>query len=155
MDLDEDVLVLMITSHGSREEGVAVTNGDLPLESLEPAVLARALQDSGIKWRVVIVSACYAGIFVEPLKNPYTLIITAADARHSSFGCDDEGDLTWFGEAFLQDSLPHAPSLEAAFSNTRALIRERESEEGLRHSRPQIYVGKLISTKLGSVESGH
>ena len=60
------------------------------------------LDESHIRWRVIIVSACYSGIFIPVLKNDSTLIMTAADSRHSSFGCDDTRDLTYFGEALLQ-----------------------------------------------------
>ena len=67
MNTEEDVLVLTLTSHGSRD-GLAVSNGTLPLLQLGPAELRQALDESGIKWRVIIVSACYSGIFVEPLK---------------------------------------------------------------------------------------
>jgi hypothetical protein len=148
MDKDEDVLVLFLTSHGSRESGIAVRNGDLPLVDLAPVELRSALDDSGIKWRVVIVSACYSGVFVEPLKSDSTLVITAADADHTSFGCADDRDLTYFGEAFLRDALPTAPTLEAAFAKARALIAAREKQEKLTPSHPQMFVGAAIRKKL-------
>ncbi len=108
MNRDEDVLVLLLTSHGSREDGIAVNNGDLPLNNMAPDDVRRALDASGIEWRVIIVSACYAGTFIDPLKTDRTLVITAADAEHTSFGCADDRDLTYFGEAFLRDALPKA-----------------------------------------------
>ena len=153
MDKDEDMLVLLLTSHGSREAGIAVRNGGLPLVDLEPDELRSALDDSGIKWRVVIVSACYAGVFLEPLKSDTTLVITAADADHNSFGCADDRDLTYFGEAFLRDALPGAPTLEAAFAKARALIAAREAEEKLTPSNPQMFVGSEIRKKLAAPAS--
>ena len=150
MDKEDDVLVLFLTSHGSREEGIAVTNGSLPLVSLQPAELRSALDDSGIKWRIVIVSACYAGIFLEPLKSDATLVITAADATHTSFGCADDRDLTYFGEAFLRDSLPGSRSLEAAFVQARRLIAAREAAEKLTPSNPQIFIGPAMRMKLAT-----
>jgi Peptidase C13 family len=153
MDPEQDVLVLMLTSHGSRD-GVAVINGSLPLAQLGPAELQHALETSGVKWRVVIVSACYAGVFVDALKNDDTLVITAADASHSSFGCDDNRELTYFGEAFLQESLPTAKSLEEAFKKAAGLIQKRESAEHLEHSNPQLFVGEHIRGKLAGLESG-
>jgi hypothetical protein len=148
MDKEEDVLVLLLTSHGSREDGIAVRNGGLPLADLQPQDVRTALDDAGIKWRIVIVSACYAGIFIDPLKSDSTLVITAADADHTSFGCADDRDLTYFGEAFLRDALPGAPSLEAAFAKARKLIAEREKAEQLTPSNPQISVGTAIRKKL-------
>ena len=150
MDRDNDLLVLLITSHGSSEGTVSVTNGGLPLNDLEPGDLRDALDQSGITWRVVIVSACYAGAFLDPLKSDNTLVITASDAEHSSFGCADDRDLTYFGEAFLRDALPGAPSLEAAFLKARALIEERENAEKLTHSNPQLYAGAAIRAKLAT-----
>jgi hypothetical protein len=150
MDLEQDVLVLMLTSHGS-EDGLAVSNGSLPLAQLGPADLQEILDDARIKWRVIIVSACYSGVFLDELESDTTLIITAADAQHSSFGCDDSRDLTWFGEAFLRDSLPKAPSFEAAFHNATALIEQRETAEHQIHSNPQLFMGPLMRQKLASL----
>ncbi len=151
MDTDEDVLVLMLTSHGS-EDGLAVSNGSLPLAQLAPADLQEILDDSRIKWRILIVSACYAGVFLDELKSDTTLIVTAADAEHSSFGCDDSRELTWFGEAFLHDSLPAAPSIEAAFKHAADLIQQRETAEHQIHSNPQLFVGELMRRKLTDLQ---
>lgn len=153
MDPEEDVLVLMLSSHGS-EDGLEVSNGGLRLAQLGPADLQEILDDSRIKWRIIIVSACYSGVFLDELKSDSTLIITAADSEHSSFGCDDSGELTWFGEAFLRDSLPGADSLEAAFRNAAALIRQRETAEHQIHSNPQLFMGPLMRAKLAGLQPG-
>ena len=153
MNPDQDVLVLTLTSHGSRE-GLAVTNGSLPLLQLGPSELRQALDEAGIKWRVVIVSACYSGVFLEPLETDSTLIATASDSEHSSFGCADDRDLTYFGEAFFKDSIPTTPSLEAAFKKAADLIQRRETAEHLEHSNPQLYVGPAIRQKLAPLEKG-
>ena len=153
MNTEQDVLVLTLTSHGSKD-GLAVTNGTLPLLQLGPADLRQALDESGIKWRVIVISACYSGIFVEPLKTDTTLIATASDAEHTSFGCADDRDLTYFGEAFLKESVPATASLEAAFKKAADLIQHREGAEHLEHSNPQLYVGPTIRQKLMLLENG-
>jgi hypothetical protein len=153
MNLEQDVLVLTLTSHGSRD-ALVVSNGTLPLLQLDPAELRQALDESGIKWRVLIVSACYSGVFVEPLKTDGTLIATASDAEHTSFGCADDRDLTYFGEAFLKDSIPTTPSLEAAFKKATDIIQRRETAEHLEHSNPQLYVGPAIRERLAMLENG-
>jgi len=153
MNTEEDVLVLMLTSHGSRDS-LVVSNGTVPLLQLDPADLRQALDESGIKWRVIIISACYSGIFVEPLKTDWTLIATASDAGHTSFGCADDRDLTYFGEAFLKDSVPTTTSLEAAFKKAVDLIQHREGAEHLEHSNPQLYIGPTIRQKLMLLENG-
>ncbi|MDE2136676.1 MAG: hypothetical protein KGJ68_04520 [Gammaproteobacteria bacterium] len=154
MDPDEDVLVLFLTSHGS-EDGLEVRNGSLPLAQLEPDDLRQALDDSGIRWRLVVVSACYAGVFIDALRNDTTAIVTAADATHSSFGCQEDRELTWFGDAFLKDSLPGSPSLEAAFAKAARLIAEREDAGHEVHSNPQLYIGAQMRAKLRALEGAH
>jgi hypothetical protein len=154
MDAEQDVLVLYLTSHGS-EDGLEVRNGSLPLAQIDPEDLRQALDDSGIRWRVVVVSACYAGVFVDALKSETTAVVTASDAAHSSFGCQAGRDLTWFGEAFLKDSLPESDSLEQAFTRTTKIIAQREDREHETHSNPQLYVGALMRHKLRELESSH
>ena len=152
MDVEQDVLVLMLTSHGSKE-GLAVVNGTLPLLQLSPIDLRNALDESGIKWRVIIVSACYSGVFAEALKGDDTFIVTASDSDHSSFGCDDERELTYFGEAFLKDSVPTTRTLEDAFKKAVVLVRERETKESKTPSNPQISIGTNIREKLQGIEA--
>jgi hypothetical protein len=153
MDVQQDVLVLFLTSHGSAD-GLEVENGSLPLAQLSPVDLREALDAAGIRWRIVVVSACYAGVFVDALKTDTSAIVTAADAGHSSFGCEDDRELTWFGEAFLKDSLPGSASLEEAFHKAAGLIAQREDAEHQIHSNPQLYVGPLMRAKLGELPTG-
>ena len=150
MDLEEDVLVLFLSSHGS-EDGLEVENGSLPLAQLAPEDVREALDASGIRWRVVVVSACHSGVFVDALKSDTTAIITASDAAHDSFGCDDDRELTWFGEALLKDSLPGNASLEDAFHKAAGLIAHREDAEHRTHSNPQLYMGELMQKKLAEL----
>jgi hypothetical protein len=150
MHPDNDVLVLFLTSHGS-QDGLEVQNGSLPLAQLSPGDLRAALDAAAIRWRVVVVSACYAGVFVDALKSDTTAVLTAADAAHSSFGCDEDRELTWFGEAFLKDALPGSPSLDAAFHKAAALIARREDAEHQIHSNPQLFEGPLIQKKLAEL----
>jgi len=152
MNPEQDVLVLFLTSHGS-EDGLEVRNGSLPLGPIVPGDLREALDESGIRFRVIVVSACYAGVFLEPLKTESSAIVTAADASHSSFGCQEDRDLTWFGEAFLKDALPGASSLEAAFAKAQSLISQREAAGHEVHSNPQLYVGPAMREKLQVIES--
>ncbi|TLZ21777.1 MAG: hypothetical protein E6K34_04065 [Gammaproteobacteria bacterium] len=128
--------------------------GCSPSASAPPADLRQALDDAEIRWRVVVVSACYAGVFLDELKSDTTAIITAADATHTSFGCEDDRELTWFGEAFLKDSLTSSPSLEDAFHKAAALVARREDAEHQAHSNPQLYVGPLMRRKLAELPLG-
>lgn len=148
MDIDRDVLFLTLSSHGAEDPLLSVTNGSLPLHDLTGEMLAEALRGSGIKWRVIVISACHAGAFIEPLQDEHTIVITAARADRSSFGCADDRDLTYFGEAFFRDALPEATSLRDAFDKAKVLIAQREKEEGVEASLPQAYFGELLEQQL-------
>jgi hypothetical protein len=152
MNPDNDVLVLFLTSHGS-QDGLEVQNGSLPLAQLAPSDLREQLDASGIRWRIIVVSACYAGVFLDELKSDSTAVVTAADADHTSFGCEEDRDLTWFGEAFLKEALPGSASLEDAFHRASALISQREDAGHQLHSNPQMYVGELMKRKLVELDA--
>jgi hypothetical protein len=152
MNLDRDVLFLAISSHGARDPAIAVANSDLPLDDLTDEDLAAALRDSDIKWRVIVISACYAGGFIDALKDPRTIIITAAAADRTSFGCSNDSDLTYFGEAFYRDALPDARTLREAFDKAKAAIAVRERRERVDASRPQAYFGSELEAKLAAMK---
>ena len=148
MNPDRDILFLALSSHGSADPLLSVSNGTLPLEQLSDDDLETALRESGIKRRIIVISACYAGAFIDSLKNPDTIVITAAAADKTSFGCSDDRDLTYFGEAFYRDALPNAKTLQAAFEQAKAAIAVREKQEHETPSDPQAFFGKDITDLL-------
>ena len=101
MDKAEDVLILFMTSHGTRGGFVLQLPGQRPVE-FAPRELAKILDSAGIQNRMVIVSACYSGTFVPPLANDNTIVITAADARNPSFGCAPGREWTYLRRCLLQ-----------------------------------------------------
>src|SRR3984893_8437978 len=129
MDTGKDVLFLSISSPGSQEHSIVVSNSGFPLTSLTAEDLEEALRESGIQWRVILISACYAGGFIDALRDPKTIVITAAAKDRTSFGCSNDSDLTYFGEAFYRDALPGAKSLRDAFEEAKKAIAEREHRE--------------------------
>ena len=153
MNIDRDILFLSISSHGTDDPAIIVSNSQLPLQDLTDEDLADALRESGIKWRVIIISACYAGGFIERLSDPQTIVITAAAADRTSFGCSNDRDLTYFGEAFYRDALPTASSLRGAFDTAKAAIAARERLEHVTPSNPQAYFGKAMEERLASMNA--
>ena len=153
MNLDRDVLFLSISSHGTDDPAIAVSNSQLPLQDLTPTDLADALRESGIQWRVIVISACYAGAFIDSLRDPRTIVIAASAANRTSFGCSNDRDMTYFGEAFYRDALPTARSLHDAFDTAKAAITARELREHVTPSDPQAYFGSKIEAKLAGMSS--
>jgi len=148
MDPERDILFLALSSHGSADALLSVSNGNLPLEQLSDDDLEAALRDSGIKRRIIVISACYAGAFIKPLEDPDTIVIAAAAADRTSFGCSDDRDMTYFGEAFYRDALPGANTLQEAFEQARRAIAVREQKEHETPSEPQAFFGSAISGVL-------
>jgi Peptidase C13 family len=146
MDADNDVLFLILTSHGSRD-GLAVKARRLT-QTLTPSHLAEMLGRTRVRHKVVVISACYSGVFIPYLASPDTLVITAADAYHPSFGCEDKAKWTYFGEAFFNVALRQAGSLKDAFVAARALVRKRELREHFEPSNPQMSGGANVQPLL-------
>lgn len=152
MDRDEDMLVLFMTSHGSRSHKLNVDFWPMRLNDVTPDKLRQYLDDAGIKWRVLFVSACYSGGFVEKLKDKNTLIVTAAAPDRMSFGCSDESDFTYFGEVYFKQQLTKRDSFIEAFALASQAITQRELQEKYQPSMPQLYVGEKIQSRLYQLE---
>jgi hypothetical protein len=146
IDAENDVLFLILTSHGSRA-GLAVKAGRLT-QTLTPSNLADMLARTGVRHKVVVISACYSGVFIPRLANPDTLVITAADADHPSFGCRDKAKWTYFGDAFFNVALRQAKSLKDAFVVARALVRKRELRQHFEPSNPRMAGGANVPQLL-------
>jgi hypothetical protein len=153
MNPSEDIFVLYITSHGSRQHSIASRIPPIDFNEVTPKNLRAMLDASGIKNRVLIISACYSGGFIEPLKDANTLIMTAAAADKPSFGCGAESDFTYFGKAVMDEQLRiNTTSFEQAFRNALPKIREKEKAQGFDDSKPQIHVGEQIAPILNALE---
>jgi len=154
MDKEQDVLLLFLSSHGSKDHLLYVSMDPLPLDQIAPDDLADALNKSGIRNRVVVISACYSGGFIDALKDESTMVITAARADRASFGCGSAAEITDFGRAFLVEGLNHNDSFVDAFTEARRLVDAWENRDGEDHSYPQLVTAPQIDAKLKAWRSG-
>ena len=152
MDPAEDVLVLYSTSHGA-QVGLAFHYGDTGYGILSPSRLGMVLGDLGIRRRIVMLSACYSGVFVPLLGSPDTAIVTAASADRPSFGCVAENDWTFFGDALINHALRKPQSLADAAAEARQAIAGWESDNGLQSSQPQVMIGPEVARWLPELEA--
>lgn len=152
MDKEEDLLILFLTSHGNPKDGVGFQVQDRLLANMMPEHLRDALLLAGMKNRVVIVSACFSGVFIGPLTDDRTIVVTAAIADRTSFGCQPERDWTYFGDAFINQSLRSGLGLLPAFEQAKTTISKWEARDNLPASSPQIYAGSRARALLETLE---
>jgi hypothetical protein len=147
---EEDTLFLFLTSHGSSDHRFSFNFWPFRFTDLTPEELRQVLDAANIKRRVVVVSSCYSGGFIPALQDANTLVITAAAADRTSFGCNDENEFTEFGRAYFDEALRETSSFTRAFELAAKRIAEREKAENLTPSLPQMQGGE----GLGLQESG-
>jgi hypothetical protein len=152
MNREEDVLVLFSTSHGL-PAGLTYHDGDQGYGVLTPVRLASILKELGIANRVLILSACYSGIFVPELWSDTTALFTAASAGRTSFGCAADNDWTFFGDAMINRALRKPQPLADASAEALRLIGEWESSRKLDASYPQVSIGNRVETWLRPLEA--
>ncbi|MEJ5990840.1 C13 family peptidase [Ramlibacter sp. PS3R-8] len=154
MDRERDLLVVYLTSHGAGDFQLAASNPPLQVDTVSPGELRAALDEAGIRNRVIAISACFSGGWVGPLASESTLVMTAADADHTSYGCGKLSDLTFFGRALFDEQLRKTHSFERAFAAAVPLIRRRENEAGKQDgfSNPQISIGERVRPLLAELE---
>ena len=154
MDRENDVLVVYLTSHGANDFKLAASHWPLQMDTVSPGELRIALDEAGVRNRVIAISACFSGGWVGPLGSDTTLVMTAADATHTSYGCGRKSELTFFGRAMFAEQLRKTHSFEQAFAAAVPVIRQREVEAGKPDgfSNPQIEVGEGIRPVLKGLE---
>lgn len=138
----DDRCFIFITSHGGEGRGIYLSHDD---EMLRPTALARALSQgcAGVP-TVVIVSGCYSGSFARaPMTAPNRVILTAARADRSSFGCAADQTYTDY-DACLLATLAHAANWQAVFAETKACVGRREHQLGETPSLPQAWFGAAM-----------
>ena len=140
----EDLIFIYLTSHGSADHQLVLAQPRMALEDLPATDLATLLQPLAERDKVVVISACYSGGFIEPLKSPNTLVITAARADRVSFGCSEESDFTYFGRALFAEALQQTRDIVQAFTLAQARVAEREQADHYQASEPQIWAPQRV-----------
>ena len=135
--------LIYFTSHGS-PAGVVVGN-----RLLSPAGLSQMVDEAcGDRPTVVVISACFSGVFVPPLSRPDRMVLTAARPDRSSFGCGESDRYPYFDACMLQ-TLPKASDLGALGREVQACVADKEKATGMTPpSEPQMFVGSELKAVL-------
>lgn len=136
--------LLYFTSHGT-PQGMVFG----PDQTLAPADMANLVRQwCGARPTVVIVSACYSGVFVNALSAPNRMVLTAASRERTSFGCGAGETWPWFDGCVIE-SLPEAGDFLALAAGARACVARKEQEAGIAlPSEPQLFVGAEMQLRL-------
>ena len=153
MNLKEDVLVLFATTHGDPVAGLAYRDGNNGMGMIAPKRLAALLDGLGFERRIILLSACYAGVFIPNLTSENSIIVTAASSKRTSFGCEPGNDWTFFGDALINNALRKSQSFDDATDEAVALISQWETQLKLVPSRPQVFVGDKVKFWLEPLEA--
>ena len=153
MDPQEDVLVLYTTSHGSPDAGLNFRDPARGNAVISPPQLAAMLDQPGLKNRLVILQACFAGQFVPTLANSRSVIVTAASSMHSSFGCSAGNDWTFFGYALINQAMRQPDTFLRQLRRAFVSIIGWEKELDIAPSRPQLSVGSETSGWLAALDT--
>lgn len=149
MDTEDDVVMLFLTSATAASGKLAAQQPPLSLVELGPAGLKQLLEDAGIKWRIIVVSACDSGRFVQALQDENTLVITDTSANGSAFGCGNRTPTSLFADAFFGDGLGKSNSFETAFATAKAKMAEREQAASYSPAAaPQFVMGAAMAEKI-------
>ena len=140
----EDLIFIYLTSHGTSEHELVLDQPRMELADLPADELAAVLAPLKNRDKIIVISSCYSGGFIPALKDERTLIMTASRADRVSFGCSEEANFTYFGDALFAQALNQTDDLEQAFKLAKATVAERELADGFEASEPQIWAPKTV-----------
>jgi Peptidase C13 family len=168
-DPNEDLVIVFITSHGSPDGNVVAQEKGRLAGGIRAPHLRTSLQQAGIRTKLVLVSACFAGNYIMPFNNADTVVLTAAAADKTSFGCEPSRDWTYFGDAMFNHALRGGEGIIDAFDMARGVITkwedalhdqwqakpasQRAKEQEPQPSNPQKNVGDNAIAVIAKAES--
>lgn len=153
MDVKEDVLVFYSTSHGDKKLGLVYKDGENGFGMIAPKRLKSLLDDLKISRRILLLSACYSGVFVSELADKDSVVLTAASSSRPSFGCTPGNDWTFFGDALVNNAMRKPQTLLKAADEATGLIAKWEGDFGLQASNPQVSFGDDTAKWLAALET--
>ncbi|WP_309645091.1 C13 family peptidase [Phenylobacterium sp.] len=135
--------LVYVTSHGA-PQGVVIDQ-----QILSPGILGRMLDATcATRPTIVIMSACFSGVFVRPLAAPNRMILTAARPDRTSFGCGEDSVYPFFDDCVLKTS-PTSKDFAALASAVKSCVALREIQEGMKPpSEPQVWIGAELRPLL-------
>lgn len=136
---EDDLCFVHMTSHGSQSGFYLKGEAQLTPGQLDEMLELRCAK----RPTVVLVSACYSGIFTasQKMQRPNRIILTAARKDRTSFGCSAENQYTYW-DGCLIDELPVSKSWKNLHENIVECIERKEASGNFTRSLPQFFMGQ-------------
>ena len=145
IDSDDDIVMVYLTGSSGADHALTAVNPPLELVALSPLGLKQLLDAAGIRWRIVVVSTCQAGAWIDALKDDETVVIASSNADVRGADCSGGSRPTAFGDAFFGNAMRRSDDLTQAFEATRRQLAEQHAPQ------PVMAIGPAIAERLKSV----
>jgi hypothetical protein len=135
--------ILYFSSHGA-PQGILLGN-----MILSPMALSEIVNENcGKRPAVIVISACYSGVFVPALEGDNRMVMTAARSDRTSFGCGQENRYPYFDDCVVH-TIPKVHSFPQLADKVKECVSDKEAETGMTPpSEPQVSIGRDVADKL-------
>jgi hypothetical protein len=147
-DPEEDVLMLFLGGRSNRDGTMRISLPPLDLVQLSGPGLRSLLDEAGIRWRIIVLSVCTPGPFIDALADDNTVVIASAGDGAEPAECARGSEPVAFADAFFGEAMPRSTSVVAAFEAAKASL----AAGGNAGSAPVLHVGAAIAGKLDAVK---
>ena len=140
----QDKVMVLFATHG-QPDVLAINFSARDYSYVNAAFLNRTMAELRGKQVMIIMSACHSGSFLKPLGEPSRIVIAAAAADKSSFGCQFQSTNTYFIDALLNQAAPLEKSIAQMMEKAKADVDLREKKEKLSPpSLPDLSIGSAV-----------
>lgn len=120
MDADDDVAMLYITGGSNADHELQAVHPPLDLVDISPDAVKQLLDNAGIRFRVVVVSTCAAGAWLDALQDDNTAVLVASPGDAHPDGCEGGDAASPFAKVLFEHALRNADTLPAALTAAAA-----------------------------------
>jgi hypothetical protein len=145
IDTDDDVVMVYVTGNSNADHTLTAVNPPLELAALSPQGLKQLLDAANIRWRIIVVSTCEAGAWIDALKDDESVVIASSAASVRGAECSGSLRPGAFASAFFGDAMRRSDDIRAAFDIARKQLVTQHAAE------PVMYVGAAIAEQLKSL----
>jgi hypothetical protein len=142
IDADDDVVMVYVTGNSRADHTLTAVNPPLELAALSPQGLKQLFDAANIRWRIVVVSTCEAGAWIDALKDDETVVIASSAAGVRGADCAGSLRPGAFASAFFGEAMRRSDDLTAAFEAARRQLVDQHAAE------PVMSVGPAIAEQL-------